>query len=64
MPETSGQHPVEQDQVGQLFLHAVGGVVAGFGGDDAEAFGFEIVAQQDRQVFFVLNDENRGWHGS
>ncbi|MNL53631.1 hypothetical protein D3C87_1768950 [compost metagenome] len=58
-----GQHPVEQDQVGQFLGNGVLGLVAAFGGDHAEAFGLQIVAQQDGDIAFVFNHKNGGGHG-
>ena len=58
MPLRPGQHPVEQDQVGDAVADALDGLVAAFGGDDAEALGLEVVAHQLAEVGFVLDDQD------
>ncbi len=56
------QHPVDHREVGRGFLEAQLGLVAAPGGVDRIAFGFEIVAQEERKRLLVLDDQDSGRH--
>jgi hypothetical protein len=56
----AGQHPVEQDQVGHAVADALHRLVAALGGDNAEAFGLEVVAQHQGEIGLVLDDQDGG----
>ena len=57
-PGQARQHPVEHDQVGHAFLQAGVGIVAAGDGIDLIAFGFEVVAQEQRQRLLVFDDQD------
>ena len=52
------QHPVEDDEVGRILGQAELGFVAALDALDDIAFGFEIVGEQQREIGFVLDDED------
>ena len=57
-PRDAGQHPVEDDEVGRVFREPQLGLVAARHVLDDVAFGLEVIAQEQRQIGFVLDDEN------
>ena len=52
------QHPVEDDEVGRVLGEPQLGLVAARHVLDHIAFGLEVIAQEQRQIGFVLDDEN------
>ena len=54
----TGQHPVEDDDVGLDFIHKDQRIVTGFGLGDAVAFGFEVIGQDFALRRFVLDHQN------
>ena len=56
------QHPVEHHQIGRALLQPRVGLVAARDGLDLVAFRFEVVAQQQRQRLFVLDDQDACAH--
>ena len=54
------QHPVEDHEVGRIFGEAQLGLVAALDILDRIAFRLEVVAQQQRQIRFVLDDQDTG----
>jgi len=62
-PDTTGQHPVEDDKVGRVLGEAELGFVAPFYSLDDIAFCFQIVSEQQRQIRFVLDDEDARLRG-
>ena len=56
-----GHHDVEQNEIGLFGAGGVEGFTSVGGDDDAEIFGFEIVAHEVADVGFVVGDED-GFH--
>jgi hypothetical protein len=56
----AGQHPIENDEVERALGEAEFGFVAPFYALDEIALRFEIVSEQQRQIRFVLDDEDSG----
>ena len=54
----AGQHPVEDHEVGRILRQPQLGLVAALHVLDHIAFRLEIVAEQQRQIRFVLDDQN------
>ena len=54
----AGQHPVEDDEVGRILGQPQLGLVAALDALDDIAFGLEIIGEQQREIGFVLDDEN------
>ena len=53
----AGQHPVENDEIGRVLGEPQLGLVAALDALDDVAFRFEIVAEQQREIGFILDDE-------
>ena len=64
MPESPGSIQSMHGQIGRAFLQLEIGLVAARRGIDLVAFGFEIVAQQQRQRLLVLDDQYAGRHSA
>src|SRR6185312_9579134 len=58
----AGQHPVEHDEVGRLFLEPGVRLVAAGGGVDVVTLRLEIIAKQHGERLFVFDDQNAGAH--
>ena len=54
----AGQHPVENDEIGRVLGEPQFGFVAAPDTLDDIALRFEIVAEQQREIGFVLDDED------
>ena len=52
------QHPVENDEIGHRLGETQFRLVAAFLAFDDEAFGFEIIGEQQRQRGLVLDDQD------
>jgi hypothetical protein len=59
----AGQHPIENDEVERALGEEEFGFVAPFYALNEIALRLEIVSEQQRQIRFVLNDENAGRGG-
>ncbi len=62
MPDRPGSIQSSTSRSGALSLQLDLGLVAAGGGVDRVALGFEVVAQQQRQRLFVLDDQDAGSH--
>ncbi len=62
-PRHAGQHPIEYDEIGRVLGEPQLGLVAAFDALDDIAFRFEIVAEKQSKVGFILDDQNP-WRGS
>ena len=62
-PAFSGQHEVEQHEIGLVRAHPVLDLVAPVQNGDLESFLYEIVAQQTGELFLVFDDQYSVSHG-
>ena len=62
-PRQFGQHPVQQNQIGQTLLDLQHPLFAIGGDHDAIAFLFKVVGQEGRQGVLVFHHQNIGLHG-
>ena len=64
MPDMPGSIQSSTSEIGRRFLQLDFRLVAARGGIDLVAFGFEIVAQEQRKRLLVLDDQDAGAHGA
>ena len=64
MPGDARQHPVEHDQVGRALGDGHFGLVAAMHDIDGIAFRLEVVAKEERERLFILDDQDLGSVGS
>ena len=61
-PGQAWQHPVQHNEIGRLFPQPGVGFVAARNSFDVVAFRLKIVAKQQRERFFVFDDQNARAH--